>query len=300
MSIANSQSSLRSVWDGFSRRRTSLLVAVGLTVATVAVYWQTRSFDFVAMDDLVYVSDNPHVLTGINLANLAWSVTTFHAGYWIPLTWLSFMLDAQIFGAHASGYHVTNLLLHVINTLLVFALLIRATGSQARSAFVAALFALHPLHVESVAWITERKDVLSTLFGLLSIYAYVRSATTGRRWELILSFLLFVMSLASKPTLVTLPFVFLLLDFWPLLRFGAANSLQNSPGSAAILRKTPASKEPQRSRSSDSPAIDRFFADRRNCPSSRRPSHFQLSPLSHSGASARSNRPRGIRSPRGA
>ena len=247
MSIAKSQSSLRSVWIGFSKRQASLLNAVSLTVATVAVYWQTHSFDFVAMDDLVYVSDNPHVLTGINSANLVWSVTTFHAGYWIPLTWLSFMLDAQLFGAHAGGYHVTNLLLHVINTLLVYALLTRATGSQVRSVFVAALFALHPLHVESVAWVTERKDVLSTLFGLLSIYAYIRSATTGRRLELIFSFLLFVMSLASKPTLVTLPFVFLLLDFWPLLRFGTANGLQGPLGVAATLRKTPETKKPQRS-----------------------------------------------------
>lgn len=245
MSIAESESSLHSMRIGFVKRRSALLIAVSLTVATIAVYWQAHSFDFVTMDDLVYVSDNPHVLTGINSGNLVWSVTTFHAGYWIPLTWLSFMLDAQIFGAHPGGYHVTNLLLHVINTLLVFALLSRATGSQARGAFVAALFALHPLHVESVAWVTERKDVLSTLFGLLSIDAYVRSATTGRRWELIFSFLLFVMSLASKPTLVTLPFVFLLLDFWPLMRFGTANSLQNSLGAAAILRKTPGTKEPQ-------------------------------------------------------
>ena len=134
MSVAESESSLRSVWIGFVNRRSSLLIAVSLTVATVAVYWQTHSFDFVAMDDLVYVSDNPHVLTGINSGNLVWSVTTFHAGYWIPLTWLSFMLDAQIFGAHPGGYHVTNLLLHLINALLVFALLSRATGSQARSA----------------------------------------------------------------------------------------------------------------------------------------------------------------------
>ncbi len=170
------------------------------------------------IDDPIYVSQNPHVQSGLSLRNVSWSFAAFHDGNWIPFTWLSLMLDTTVYGFRPGGYHVTNVLLHVANTVLLFAFLARATGNQLRSAFVAALFALHPLHVESVAWITERKDVLSTLFGLLSLLAYVRYATRGGRWSLAACFLCFVCSLLSKQTLVTLPFVFLLLDFWPLGR----------------------------------------------------------------------------------
>ena len=207
-----------AVWE----RRVAILIGSLLTVAIFIVYWQVRSYDFVVMDDLVYVSDNPHVLTGFTSQNVGWAFTTFHAGFWIPLTWLSFMVDAQIAGAGAGAYHVTNVLLHVANTLLVFAFLANATGKQIRSAFVAALFALHPLHVESVAWVTERKDVLSTLFGLLSLLAYVRSVKGAAPLEFDAFLFLLVCSLAAKPTLVTLPFVFLLLDYWPLRRYSAA------------------------------------------------------------------------------
>jgi len=216
------------------KRRGTLSLMVLLTMANVLVYWQVWKFDFVVIDDLVYVSDNPHVLTGVNLRNLFWSFTTFHGGYWIPLTWLSLMLDAQIYGRFPGGYHVTNLLLHAVNSLLLFWFLNKATQNQIRSVFVAALFALHPLHVESVAWVTERKDVLSTLFGLLSLIAYVRGVREERRSNLVVSFLFFVCSLASKPTLVTLPFIFLLLDFWPLRRFGTAIDRQVRAGGPAL------------------------------------------------------------------
>ena len=229
---------LRTLRGALRRRRVALVIVALLTLANFAVYARVWTFDFVVMDDLVYVSDNPHVLNGLNSGNIGWAFTTFHAGFWIPLTWLSFMCDAQVFGAHAGGYHATNLLFHAANTLLVFGLLIKATGDQVRSAFVAALFALHPLHVESVAWVTERKDVLSTFFGLLSLVAYVSSARGARIVNLVLSLLFFVCSLASKPTLVTLPFVFLLLDYWPLKRFGTTGA-RSSTVIPLVIEKLP-------------------------------------------------------------
>jgi Flp pilus assembly protein TadD len=207
--------------EQFHDLRRPLLLAVLLIGATLLVYAQAWRFGFVLIDDSTYVSENPHVQSGLSLPNVRWSFAPFHDGNWIPFTWLSLMLDTTVYGFRPGGYHVTNVLLHVANTVLLFAFLARASGNQLRSAFVAALFALHPLHVESVAWITERKDVLSTLFGLLSLLAYVTYATRGGRWSFAACFLCFVCSLLSKQTLVTLPFVFLLLDYWPLgrLRF---------------------------------------------------------------------------------
>ena len=140
-------------------------VALLLIAVNVAIYAPVRHFDFVQLDDPVYVSENPHVAGGLRWPSVAWAFSTVHAGYWIPLTWLSYMADVQAFGVNPGVHHVTNLLLHIANTLLLFGLLSRMTGAAGRSAFVAALFAAHPLHVESVAWVTERKDVLSTLFA---------------------------------------------------------------------------------------------------------------------------------------
>ena len=205
--------------DRVGRLRRSLGLAAALVAATLLVYGQAWRFGFVLIDDPIYVSENPHVQAGLSLQNVVWSFATFRDGNWIPFTWLSLMLDTTVFGFHAGGYHFTNVLLHVANTVLLFAFLARATGNQLRSACVAALFALHPLHVESVAWITERKDVLSTLFGLLSLLAYVSYAKSRGGWSFAACLLCFVASLLSKQTLVTLPFVFLLLDFWPLGRF---------------------------------------------------------------------------------
>ncbi len=205
--------------DRVGRLRRSLGLAAALVAATLLVYGQAWRFGFVLIDDPIYVSENPHVQAGLSLQNVVWSFATFRDGNWIPFTWLSLMLDTTVFGFHAGAYHFTNVLLHVANTVLLFAFLARATGNQLRSACVAALFALHPLHVESVAWITERKDVLSTLFGLLSLLAYVSYAKSRGGWSFAACLLCFVASLLSKQTLVTLPFVFLLLDFWPLGRF---------------------------------------------------------------------------------
>jgi len=211
--------SKEAVADRAGRLRRLLWLTATLVAATLLVYAQTWRFGFVLFDDPTYVSENPHVQAGLSLQNVVWSFATFRDGNWIPFTWLSLMLDTTVFGFHAGGYHFTNVLLHVANTVLLFAFLARATGNQLRSACVAALFALHPLHVESVAWITERKDVLSTLFGLLSLWAYVNYAKSRSGWTFAACLLCFVASLLSKQTLVTLPFVFLLLDYWPLGRF---------------------------------------------------------------------------------
>ena len=150
------------------------LIAACLAGATLAVYLRAIPQGFVHIDDPVYVTGNSHVLTGFSFQNLRWSFVGFHGGNWFPLTWLSLMLDAEVFGDRAASFHFTNVALHAANTVLLFALLAQATGSRGKSAFVAALFALHPLHVESVAWISERKDVLSVFFGLLSLLAYVQ------------------------------------------------------------------------------------------------------------------------------
>jgi protein O-mannosyl-transferase len=210
------------VWLSRVRRivvRPELGLGLVLIAVTGAVYARTASFGFVVFDDPTYVSENPHVLNGLSLSGIRWAFSKIHDCNWIPLTWLSLELDATIYGRWAGGYHVTNILLHVANVLLAFAALNGTTGKTWRSAFVAALFAVHPLHVESVAWISERKDVLSIFFGLLSLCAYVRSTVGRRRLWLLTAFVCLLGSLSSKQTLVTLPFVFLLLDFWPLGRF---------------------------------------------------------------------------------
>lgn len=197
------------------------LVGAVLLLLVAVIYGQVRSFAFVDLDDQTYVYENRHVLTGLTLANVRWSVVGIHDCNWIPLTWLSLMLDATFYGPWPGGYHITNVLLHALCSLLLYALLVKATGRATRSAFVAAIFAVHPLHVESVAWISERKDVLSTFFGLLSILFYVDYAKLRRRRFLCASIALFVLSLLSKPSLVSLPLVLLLLDYWPLSRFPA-------------------------------------------------------------------------------
>jgi Tfp pilus assembly protein PilF len=190
---------------------------------TVLVYAPVRHFDFVEIDDPVYVRENAHVAGGLTWEGVSWAFTSTHAAYWIPLTWISYMADVDAFGGvNAGGHHVTNLALHVANTLLLFGLLRRTTGALGRSAFVAALFALHPLHVESVAWVTERKDVLSTLFWMLTMWAYVWYVRQPgwRRYVWIVIGVAF--GLMAKPMLVTLPFVLLLLDVWPLCRVAPA------------------------------------------------------------------------------
>jgi Tfp pilus assembly protein PilF len=201
------------------------LLGLLLVAVTLAVFWPVVHCDFLNYDDPDYFTANPHVQTGLTSANVAWAFTTGHAGNWHPLTWLSLMLDAEWSGPGPAGPHFTNLLFHTANTVLLFLLLRRLTAAAWRSALVAALFALHPLHVESVAWVAERKDVLSAFFGLLTLLAYTRyaqgrSAPNSQPSTLnyLLALFFFALGLMSKPMLVTLPFLMLLLDWWPLKR----------------------------------------------------------------------------------
>ena len=196
-----------------------LLISLLLILCTIVVFWQVRTFDFVYFDDDLYITDNPHLQNGFNQENVIWAFTNNHVGLWLPLTWLSFMLDYKLYGLNPGGYHFTNVLFHLLNTLLLFFILRRSTTSLWRSAFVAALFALHPLHVESVAWVTERKDVLSTLFWMLTLWFYVQYAARSRLYQYLLALFTFALGLMAKPMLVTLPFVLLLMDYWPLGRF---------------------------------------------------------------------------------
>ncbi len=212
------------------------MFCVLLVASTFAVYWQAVGFSFINIDDPTYASQNPQVQAGLTLAGLRWSLAV-HDCNWIPLTWLSLMLDSTLFGIGPAGYHATNVVLHAANALILLLALASATGYAARSAFVAALFALHPLHVESVAWVAERKDVLSIFFGLLSLWTYVRYTRVGMARWFLGSLLLFLCSLLSKPTLVTLPFVFLLLDYWPLRRLGPKSGEPTTAKTRAPDRK---------------------------------------------------------------
>jgi tetratricopeptide (TPR) repeat protein len=201
-----------------SRRLPWLLGLVAITVIAYAPVWH---YDFVSFDDFIYVTDNAHVRAGLSWSGAAWAFTSSYANFWHPLTWLSLMLDVQWYGVNAGMLHVTNVLLHLASTLLLFLIMHRMTGAPGRSAFVAALFAVHPLHVESVAWIAERKDALSTVFWMLTVWAYLGYVRTPRWHRYLLVAVLFALGLMAKPMLVTLPFVLLLLDVWPLGRIGA-------------------------------------------------------------------------------
>jgi len=195
-----------------------IAICIFLAVSTFAVYAQVQDHEFINYDDDKYVTNNEYVKAGFTRDSVGWALTTSYNSNWHPMTWLSHMLDAQLFGPNSKGHHLTNLLFHIANVLLLFLVLLRMTGALWQSGFVAALFALHPLNVESVAWVAERKNVLSTFFWLLTMWAYIRYAqkTNLKRYSLVILF--FAMGLMSKPMLVTLPFVLLLLDYWPLRR----------------------------------------------------------------------------------
>jgi len=235
---------------------TTWWICAGLVLAIFAAYWPVLGYAFTDYDDNDYVWQNQHVLNGLSWSGVAWAFTQFYASNWHPLTWLSHMLDVQIYGLNAGGHHATSVLFHAANTVLLFLWLKRLTGFVWRSALVAALFGLHPLHVESVAWVAERKDVLSTFFFLLTLMAYTRHVqkpeVRSQKSELNLpafdSFLrspsywfaliFFTLGLLSKPMLVTLPFVLLLLDYWPLARISTFN-FQLSPVMPLLVEKIP-------------------------------------------------------------
>jgi protein O-mannosyl-transferase len=216
--------------------RHPLPLALAIVVAVVIVFAPVARYGFVNFDDPQYVSENPFISDGLTLRGVSWAFTTGYAGNWHPLTWISHMLDVQVFGLNAGAHHLMNVVLHTASALLLFVPLYRMTGAMGRSWFVAALFAVHPLHVESVAWVAERKDVLSTLFWLLTIGAYVRYSDAASRnpgprspasglWYLLVV-VLFALGLMAKPMLVTLPVTLLLLDVWPLRRIAVAPSLR--------------------------------------------------------------------------
>ncbi len=226
----------------FSSRSSSLVICALLALATFLVFAPAIYHDFVNYDDPDYVSSNAHVKAGLTGDGIVWAFTTGHASNWHPLTWISHMMDAQMFGVNPFGHHLVNVLFHIANTLLLFLVLKKMTGAKWRSAFVAALFALHPAHVESVAWISERKDVLSAFFFLLTIWFYARYAKSeignrsrkaGAIGNYLLALAFFSLGLMSKPMLVTTPFVLLLLDFWPLQRVSGEEP--DKPGLKRLL-----------------------------------------------------------------
>ena len=234
--------------DTRAARARPRLIGLLLALGTLLAYLPVGHYGFVVYDDSDYVTENPVVQNGLTRAGVAWAFTTGCAGNWHPLTWLSHMLDCELFGLNAGAQHLVNVMFHAANVILLFALLLRLTNRLWPGAFVAALFAWHPLHVESVAWISERKDVLSTFFGLLTLLAYAVAVTSGR-WPVTgkepvpapglsqvtcykslfywLALFFFALGLMCKPMLVTLPFVMLLLDFWP---FERVTGDQPSPG----------------------------------------------------------------------
>jgi tetratricopeptide (TPR) repeat protein len=208
-------------------KRHFYIICILLVIATLAVYWQVLDSDFVNYDDDKYVTENIRVHKGVTFDSLTWAFTSSHASNWHPLTWVSHMIDCQLYGLNPRGHHLTGLLFHVANTLLLLLVLVRMTGALWQSSFVAALFALHPLHVESVAWVAERKDVLSTFFMMLAVWAYILYVKKGEVKRYLLAVLFFVLGLMSKPMLVTLPFILLLLDFWPLGRLCLIRDTRN-------------------------------------------------------------------------
>ena len=195
-----------------------------LAAATLAFYNPITHNQFIEFDDSPYILANPHVQQGLTWQTVKWAFTTYHAGYWHPVTWISHALDCQLFHLNPVGHHYVNLLLHVINAIFLLLLLRSATGANAASLMVSALFALHPVNVESVAWAAERKNVLSMLFFLLALLAYNRYARTGRLSAYFSVFALFALGLMAKPQIVTLPFVLLLWDYWPLGRLAPAHT----------------------------------------------------------------------------
>jgi tetratricopeptide (TPR) repeat protein len=212
----------------------SFWVCLALVLITTGVFWQVCTNDFINYDDHGYVYENTNIQAGITLKAIKWAFTSGYATNWHPLTWLSHMLDWQLFGPKPWGHHLTNLIFHIANTLLLFIVLKQMTHKIWQSAFVAALFALHPLHIESVAWVSERKDVLSTFFWILTMWAYLRYVKHPATSRYLLMLLSFALGLMAKPMLVTLPFVLLLLDYWPLARIPDGQAL-NRYGSRRIF-----------------------------------------------------------------
>jgi hypothetical protein len=192
----------------------SLLLVISVSFA----FWNVDKLGFSSFDDQIYVSGNTNVITGLNKKNIVWAFSSFYASNWHPLTWMSHMIDTELYGMKPAGHHLTNLLFHIVNTLLLFFLLKTATGALWKSALVSILFGVHPIHVESVAWVSERKDVLSAFFMFLTLIIYIQFTLKKKAFYYFVTFISFALGLMAKPMLVTLPCVMLLMDFWPLNR----------------------------------------------------------------------------------
>ena len=213
------QTSAPAVSPSAAARKQELIIAVLIALACLVIYYQVAGFDFINLDDDIYVYENPAVANGLSARSIGWAFSSFHAANWHPITWISHQLDATLFGLTAAGHHLLNLAFHIANSVLLFFLLRNITRDIWKSAVIAAVFAVHPAHVESVAWIAERKDLLSTLLWLLTSIAYARfTKDTDNKRAYWIALVLFALGLMAKPMLVTLPFVLLLLDYWPLKR----------------------------------------------------------------------------------
>jgi protein O-mannosyl-transferase len=233
----------------FLNVRISMWINLALVIAILCIYWQTRTFSYISYDDPEYVFANERVQQGLTIENIKWAFTTIYFSNWHPLTWISHMIDSQVYGNNPEQHHLTNVILHIINTLLLFSLFKKMTGNILPSALLAGLFALHPLHIQSVAWISERKDLLCALFFFLTIFSYLKYLEKAVLLQYLLTLFLFLLGLMAKPMIITLPFILLLLDFWPLqrLRFNGifqtgvtpAISLASSGNSRVLLDKIP-------------------------------------------------------------
>ncbi len=225
----------------FFNVRCELWISLLLVLAILAVYWQVSNHSFITYDDDLYVTKNSYVLQGLNVSSIKWAFSLNDAFYWQPLAWLSHMLDIELYGLNSGMHHTTNLIFHALNSLLLFFVFNRMTGKLWRSAFVAACFALHPLNVESIAWVAERKNALSTLFWILTMLSYTLYVERPGLLRYLSVVLCFLLGLMAKPMLVTLPFVLLLLDFWPLdrLRLGSADFKLNANFRHILIEKIP-------------------------------------------------------------
>jgi tetratricopeptide (TPR) repeat protein len=235
----------KSIENTYSNLPLEVLIGLLLVFATAAVYWQVSEYGFVNCDDDSYVTANRHVQTGFTRENVIWSFQTFSKSNWHPLTWISHMLDVTLYGMQPGMHHLTNLVFHISNSLLLWIVLKQMSKNIWRSGMVALLFAIHPLHVESVAWISERKDVLSTFFWMLSMWSYSRYVATFSNIWYLAALMPIILGLMAKPMLVTLPFVLLLIDYWPLERleiqgvFRITSSEPNFSLSKLVVEKIP-------------------------------------------------------------